>query len=366
MTYTYIILGLSLAVIILVRPAILWLLFEKLFKSTGEKKYFSLYKAMYEIISKKIYKAFAINISENNPWESLMNDIAIILMESFGGDGYSVLLTPENKEWHYIAWPSIYDKDDLAKIARILQKEDHSNIHEVIKAKEAVVINDTKKYNKWQKIGKAGNLGSWLGIPLISNDKVLGVLSVDFMEKNKINKWKKVVAEMLIKDLETINKSYKDLISIIYEPNIDPITRNLNKNALDIDIKRYSKTNKGLGILYIKVLNFDRLARIYGQSVMIETIIRSIEKLEEIVEDKGKIYSISLEELAILVPNPIPGFLLTLKRRITAEFLRIINVEKDLRKFFIKLDLKIGIASYPEDVQNPENLLEEAIKDAEK
>ena len=366
MTYTYIILGLSLTVVILIRPAVLWLLLERLLKNIGEKRYFSLYKTMYEVISKRVYKALAINISKNNSWGNLMNDIATILMKAFSGDGYSVLLTPENKDWHYIAWPSVYDKDDLVKIARILQKEDHSNIHEVIKTKEVVVINDTKKYNKWQKIGKAGNLGSWLGIPLISNDKVLGVLSVDFMEKNKISKWKKVVAKMLISDIETINKAYKDLLELVYEPNVDPITKNLNKNALDIDLKRYSKIHKGLGIVYIEVVNFNKLSRVYGQSVMIEAVIKSINKLENIVEDRGKIYSISSEKFAILIPNPIPGFLLSLKRRITAEFLRVVDIEKDFRKFFIKLDLKIGTASSPEDVQDPTELLEKAAKNAEK
>ena len=361
----YIVVAISLVLIVLIRPAVLWLLFERLFKNSGEKRYFSLYKAMYEIISKRIYKAFAVNISESNSWEKLMNNVATVLMESFGGDGYSVLLTPENKEWHFVAWPSIYDKDDLAKIARKLQKEGHSNIHKVIEARKVVVIENTRRYEKWQRIGKAANLNSWIGIPLISNGKVIGVLSIDFMEKYKVSKWKRVVAEMLISDIETINRAYQELLELIYEPNIDPITKNFNKNALKIDVKRYSKSHKRLGIVYIKISNFDKLLKVYGNSVMIEAVKKSIDKLKKIVEDKGRIYSISLKELAILVPNPIPGFLISLEKRVSTEFLRVVDVEKDFRKIFIKLDVKVGIASYPEDVQDPKELLQAAVENAE-
>ncbi|MCD6450559.1 MAG: diguanylate cyclase, partial [Thermotogaceae bacterium] len=231
-----------------------------------------------------------------------------------------------SKEWHFVAWHASYDKDDLLKIATLLEDEKENNIHEVLRSKDVLVINNIKKYEKWKKIGKASVLSSWLGIPLISNDKVLGVISIDYMEKTKLNKWQRIVARKLLDDLKIINEAYRDIISVIYEPNVDPVTKNLNKNALEIDLKKYSRKFRSLGIIYIKITNFDRLVKAYGQTVVVEAVIKFVEKLQEMVRDKGKIYTISLKEHTILAPDPIPGFLLSLKKRISAEFLKVMDV----------------------------------------
>ncbi|MCD6450122.1 MAG: hypothetical protein J7L34_06420, partial [Thermotogaceae bacterium] len=87
MICTYLLMGLTLAVAVLINPAILWLRLEKLFESPKKRKYFSLCEVMYEIVSKKIYKAFTLNIIENNSWEKMIGDIANILKDFFDADG---------------------------------------------------------------------------------------------------------------------------------------------------------------------------------------------------------------------------------------------------------------------------------------
>ncbi len=55
----------------------------------------------------------------------------------------------------------------------------YAHIREAIERRRAVIIENTEQDPRWQRIAGAGYIKSWLGVPLIGRDQVIGLLNLD-------------------------------------------------------------------------------------------------------------------------------------------------------------------------------------------
>lgn len=58
----------------------------------------------------------------------------------------------------------------------------YSHIHELREQRQALIISDTKQDPRWHPVPGTEYIGSWLGVPLIVKNQVIGILNLDKIE----------------------------------------------------------------------------------------------------------------------------------------------------------------------------------------
>ncbi len=360
MEFVYLItIGMGIVIASLIKPALSWMrlkgAFIGAFRSEKPPSHVSFLAA---VARERLYEIFFRMFKQRRPSEYLFWELGRALMDVFGADGFSVMLTPPNKNWYYIAWSNLYDRKDLMEIAAHLRKADFSNILMVVKSSDVQYINDTVKFGHWY--GTDNPVHSWLGIPLIVNGETIGVLSIDWFEKGRVKKWMVGVGREIVKEISKIIESFEEIMRLLSEPNIDPILGIPNLNALREELSRAQSRLRNIGLIYIKIDNFDKLSKVYGNQIGNEVLKSAYKRISETVERKARIFKIGGDEFVLLVDNPLPGSLINFERRISNAFLRIMNVSKGEKRAFVKLNLRIGAAMVPNDTENASELLDKA------
>lgn len=52
-------------------------------------------------------------------------------------------------------------------------------LQQIVRERRSIVIEDTTRHPDWRKLPQAGHIRSWLGVPLIANDQLIGIFSLD-------------------------------------------------------------------------------------------------------------------------------------------------------------------------------------------
>ncbi len=120
------------------------------------------------------------------------------LSEMFKVENLSIILLDENEEKAFVVADKITNSDNFKEIEIEIKK--YPEIEEAIITKKPFYVEDVSDYEKLDKylhLIKGKNIFSILILPIIYNDKVLGVISIKFPDSNS-NLYKELINYSLI------------------------------------------------------------------------------------------------------------------------------------------------------------------------
>ncbi len=354
MDFGYLILVVIIVILTtLIKPAFKWFLVQRIVRSGDNEP--RVIDVVSHLLSERLYKVFVELINRRQSLVELFYRVGLTFSTVFDSDGFSVLLTPGEKGWKFIAWDHVYDKNDLDSIAMSLESLSDTNIHEVVRTKRVVVIPDTSKYSKWEKKESVPAL-SWMGIPIVDEGKVIGVISIDWFRKYGPKRWMVNVSERMIGELESLIKTFRDVREMMESVDLDPVIGVPNVNAFKKDFERLKESGR-VGVMSVKILNMQKIEKVYGRKISVEFLKKVYDRLSKIVQDKGKVYLYSSGVFVIIINKPSAGYLINLERKITFSFLRVIEIFKEDKVVFFKANVEVKHGVYPENGDSLESLM---------
>ncbi len=168
-------------------------------------------------------------------------------------------------------------------------------------------------------------------------------------------------------DMDKVNESYLKIlcqhivgtIKLSHLASTDPLTGIPNRRMLEIDMKNFGRLakryGKHLSLVMLDIDNFKGVNDTYGHAVGDEVLKRIASLIKESIRDTDRVYRYGGEEFAILCPETDKKGAYELSERIR-EKIKGTGIEIGVgRRIYITVSL--GVASFPEDAEEPEDLL---------
>jgi len=291
----------------------------------------------------------------------------------------------------YLLWARLinYPIRRLRSIAGELEKGNYSvDFSDLVSAKDEFgaiarllrnFTEDTRDRLRKQELileTALGVAGSPEEIPLFVKDTlhrlndILGAKSSLFLAEDipsgrfillKGNLWVEAVLFRLDEDsyLKVICQHLVSTIRLNHLATTDPLTGVPNRRALEHDLKSYGKLSrrygKKLSLIMIDIDNFKGVNDTYGHSAGDQILKRVARLVKENIRETDTLYRYGGEEFAILCPETGKEGTYELAERIRK------NVRETRfwidRDKFIYITVSLGVASYPEDTDDPQELL---------
>ncbi|MBI5827996.1 MAG: GAF domain-containing protein, partial [Chloroflexi bacterium] len=113
-------------------------------------------------------------------------------------DSASVMLLQNDGSFTFDAgrgYPPPDGEEDLSDIRLALR--DSPILQQIARERHSMVIEDTTRHPDWRKLPQSGHIRSWLGVPLIANDQLIGIFSLDKSTPHFFTGWHRSIAEAL-------------------------------------------------------------------------------------------------------------------------------------------------------------------------
>ncbi|OQY32500.1 MAG: hypothetical protein B6241_10920 [Spirochaetaceae bacterium 4572_59] len=174
----------------------------------------------------------------------------------------------------------------------------------VIKQKEAMFLQNLNNF----ELLESGHQGSsWIGVPLIINDKILGLLSCNGYATDDFNKEQLVLAEGFGDFMAIAIHNVQTHERVVQQTLTDPLTGINNRRCfydngekLFFQAKRY---NRPLSVLMIDLDNFKNVNDQYGHKTGDEVLVASSLVFKDTIRKSDQLYRYGGEEFCIILPE---------------------------------------------------------------
>lgn len=286
-----------------------------------------------QVLISKIYKFVIEKFDQKNNDKQVLSDLLQIISEFFEADEWSLLLTPEDKNWTFLAWSFKMDKKPLDEMALFLQKEKPETVKRILKTKEMFYIKDTLHFKDWKEVKEFQTL-SWIGIPIILDGNVYGILNLDFYKKiKKLSRTEKKLINLISKEIPLVINHIFNLRDLVLDSYKDILTEVYNRKILN------EKSLRGYKIFFfIDINEFKRINDNYGHLVGDEILKITAKRLKNIFKEDDIIVRYGGDEFLICLKERDNLSIEDIKERIKKTLFRDIKI-KDL---IIKISVSVG------------------------
>lgn len=290
-------------------------------------------KIIEKLVMFNIYKFVIESLEQSNDVRKILNDLLQKISELFEADAWSFLLTPEHKNWTFLAWSYKMDKKPLDEMASFLQDELPETVKKILQTKQMFYVVDTTNYNDWKEIKETQNL-SWIGIPIVIDNKVYGILNLDFYNKfKKLSKSEKKMISLLMKDLPIIINHIFNLKNLVLDSYKDILTGVYNRKILyDKKLADYKF------FFFIDINQFKQINDTYGHLIGDEILKIIAKRLENVFKEEDLIIRYGGDEFLVCLKDNNSVSIDNVKERIK----NIINKEIIFKDQKIKISASIG------------------------
>ncbi|ONN27431.1 hypothetical protein XJ44_03715 [Thermosipho affectus] len=252
---------------------------------------------LYEILLKNL----------RNEKENLYNVFEYI-KKLLGADSWSFLFTPENKEWRFLLWSSTLDEKPLEILGEYFQKQSPNNLKKIMLSKEYFYIEDVIGKSYWVEV-KEISVKSWVGIPLVYNGKVYGILNIDWYKLRRKKSTDDIIFKSITENLSFILYNYLKLHEKVNDVNRDILTNLYSRKVLDdVLIENYTH------ILFIDLNKFKNINDTYGH-LMGDEVLRIIsERMKRTIKNGDLLIRYGGDEFVLLINSSEEGVKVLVKR----------------------------------------------------
>ncbi len=220
----------------------------------------------------------------------------------------------------------------------------------IIKNREPLLI------RKWEDVEKLGvkpygkPAKSWLGVPLIYRNQVLGVMAVqDYERENAYNETHLAILSAIATEAAIAIENARLYERLKEASYTDPLTGTWNRRRFFEEMKRRIKKGKPFVLVFLDLDNFkylnDTFGHLYGDKILVD-IAKTIKKY---VKEAGFISRYGGDEFALVMGYQDEKILRKLIEKIRE------YVERKGEKWGITVSG--GVARYPEDAVELERLI---------
>lgn len=199
---------------------------------------------------------------------------------------------------------------------------------------------------------------SLLTVPLKTKDKVLGVFSVYTREKREFSDSEVKTAQMFA-SLSTLAIINRVRLEQIYQSAItEKLTGLYNQNyfyeRLKEEVARSSRNNYSLSLIFADVDWLKSINDSYGHLVGDEALKKISQVIRSCIRKVDLPFRYGGDELAVLLPQTDGEAAYQIAERIRSKANKLSFREK------FHLTVSIGVATYPQDANSPQDLLNKA------
>lgn len=236
--------------------------------------------------------------------------------------------------------------------------------------RKAVLFNTRAPLDQYTENSLPSDVQSVLGIPIIRSEKVVGVLVIGDRSRRAYQDYHlmlmRILANFLSIAMENARhyeqerrKSFHDQLTNLY--NYRYLTDHIEQYALDLQAK---EIDENLSIIIIDLDSFKSVNDTYGHEAGNEVLVELARRLEDFISDRGIVSRYGGEEFTILVKGmnheEIRELAEEVRNLISSEpFVLMKNIE-DGQPVAIPITASLGIATYPDHCESPNELIRQA------
>jgi diguanylate cyclase len=151
---------------------------------------------------------------------------------------------------------------------------------------------------------------------------------------------------LVMKDTSQTKETAKKIQFLAYH---DDLTRLPNRRLMQQTMQLYTEKHKPFSIMLIDYDLFKRINDIFGHSFGDEVLIETANRLRKILDGSGTVHRVGGDEFLLIVPGE-PA--IHIAEAIVKKFQQPMRIQE----YELILQASIGIASYPADAENMDNL----------
>ncbi|GEL77449.1 sensor domain-containing diguanylate cyclase [Tenuibacillus multivorans] len=215
------------------------------------------------------------------------------------------------------------------------------------------------------------NAKSALGVPILRNNKTVGVLSVASREFNAFEKYHLMLLEILANFLSVAvenarhyetakNRSQKDQLTGLY--NYRYFIEHIHEYASDLEAKGIEEN---LSVIILDLDSFKAINDQYGHESGNEVLAELAKRLKNLIGERGTIARYGGEEFTILVKGMTHEKVIDMAEEVRDEIAnepfvlyKTINGNVEVKE--INVTASIGVATYPDQCETPQELIRNA------
>ncbi|HBT50852.1 MAG TPA: hypothetical protein DEA49_01870 [Petrotoga sp.] len=213
-------------------------------------------------------------------------------------DSWSFLITPPDDEWRFLFWSKNLDFLPLEEVAKEIQIIGE-HIKRVFNTKKILFIKDTKKSTLWNQ--KHSLSKSWLGIPIMVKNEIIGVLNVDWFKEVKISKFEKELINYFLEDIDRVLKTIFSLNEMFVGSDLDILTQVYNRKAFEEYVSQHKSDSSKKVVIFLDFDNFKQINDNFGHTVGDQALKLLTKRIQNSIKSDDLIFRYGGDEFVIII-----------------------------------------------------------------
>jgi len=233
-------------------------------------------------------------VEKDHALKSIIENLPLFLK----ADSWSFLLTSPNDEWRFLFWSKDLDFLPLEEVASEVQISGE-HIKKVINTKKILFIKDTKKNSLWNQ--KHSLSKSWLGIPIMVKDEIIGVLNVDWFKEAKVSEFEKELINYFLEDVDRILKTIFSLNELFLSSDLDILTQVYNRKGLEKYISQHKTDTSKKAVIFLDFDNFKKINDNFGHTVGDQALKILTKRIQNSIKSDDLVFRFGGDEFVIII-----------------------------------------------------------------
>ncbi len=240
-----------------------------------------------------------------------------------------------------------------------LSVRDMPNLAHMANTRRPHFVTDVKIDEGWIDVETSRHIGSWVGAPLVAQNRLLGFLSLDKVERGYYTLEHADLLESLAGHAALALSNALNFGEVEQASITDFVTGTFNhryfQQVLRQEINRAQRFGHPVSVLMIDLDNFKLVNDTYGHPFGDKLLLALAERLKSDLRGVDVLARYGGEEFAIILPSTSPRFLKRVGERLRKNVAArpfVINGKE------VRLTISVGGATYPDSARDVHRLVE--------
>ncbi|ANQ53719.1 hypothetical protein BG95_04565 [Thermosipho sp. 1063] len=295
-------------------------------------------KSYFDLLTSKILLETTVEVLKDESVDKFFHKLADKSLPILKFDAWSVLEVEDKERVKFVAVSDFYQRFDVEKIEKKLSFQDFALYNVVLNTKRWKYIKDVSKTRAWVPNNR---ISSWIGIPLLFDSKVYGVLSLDYFKIKRLGLKEKLFLDNFQRNFSKIASDFRQLKELFYQKYIDQLTSLKNRHF----IEEFFESNKErVGLIFCDLNKFKSINDTYGHRFGDEVIKVVAKRLKNVLKSTDQVVRYGGDEFIIITKNVDKIHVIINRiKNIIKKYDIIIDGKK------VNLGISCGYAIFPDD-----------------